>query len=809
VLARRLGGRYGEVLESHRRVLRDAFGEHNGIEVDSQGDSFFAAFERAHDAVDAAVTVQRGLVDAELAVRMGIHTGEPVLAEGGYYVGVDLSRGARICAAAHGGQVLLSRVTYDLVAADVEVLDLGEHLLKDIEAPERLFQLLAPGLRDQFPPPRAWAPGNLPRTRTRFFGRERELDDIRRLLSGEAPVVTLTGPGGVGKTRLALEAARELSDDFTDGAYFVPLAAAQASDVPAAVAHTLDISEQAGESVLDALRRRLESSELLLLLDNFESVLAAAPQVATLVEACPQLKVLATSRERLHLRVEHEYRLEPLAETDASDLFAARASVARPDLDVEAQRDEVAAICKQLDRLPLALELAAARARILPLRTILERLGQRLAFLTGGARDLPERQRTLAATIDWSYALLDEQEQAAFLDLAVFVGGASLEAIESVVAPPGPALELVTSLCDKSLLLSRTADDGAPRFTMLATIREFALARIGERDARRRHAEFFRDLAERVEHEIQGRQEALILQQLSLEHANLRAALTWAAETGHDETLLRLAAALWRFWNARGHLNEGRGWLARALAVGGAPDTRARALRGASMLATFGGDLDEARRLAGELLEVRRELGSDEDIAAALVVLANVQIYAGEQDAAASLYEEAAEHARRADARPQLAGIMTNLGYLALLQADFGAARVTGHEAAALFDELEYGEEAAGAWLNIAAAELSLGDLDQAREAFSRSLDRYVRLQHMEGVSYCLDTASAIALRQGDKRRAALLMGAAIAARDRTGGSLPPVEQRLHDETVAELAAEELAEGAELDLDAAVALARV
>jgi predicted ATPase/class 3 adenylate cyclase len=806
-LARRFGERYGELLAEHRRVLREAFAAHGGTEVDTQGDAFFAAFPRARDAVASAADAQRGLVDAELDVRIGVHTGEPAIVHGSY-VGVDLSRGARICAAAHGGQVLLSRPTYDLVRDDVDVRDLGDHILKDIEIPERLFQLLAPGLREQFPPPRAWAPGNLPRPRTRFFGRGRELEDIRRLLSGDAPVVTLTGPGGVGKTRLAVEAARELSGEFNDGAFFVSLAATRAADVPAALAQTLDVTEQAGESPLDALQRRLESSQVLLVLDNFESALDAAPQVATLLHTCPQLKVLATSRERLHLGAEHEYRLDPLAAGDASDLFAARASAARPDLDVDAHREDVAAICKQLDRLPLALELAAARARVLPLRTILDRLGQRLSFLTGGARDLPERQRTLAATIDWSFALLDEDEQAAFLSLAVFAGGASLEAIESVVAPD--ALELVTSLVDKSLILSRPVDDGTPRFTMLATIREFALARLAEdgreMETRQRHAHYFRDLAERSEHEIQGRKQARLMQQLTLEHGNFRAALAF----GEGETLLRLAGALWRFWFVRGHLSEGRTWLGRALEFDAPPETRARALHGASVLAAVSGDLDEATRRAQEFVDVRRELGVDHETARALSTLANVYSDLGELDRAADLYGEAVEYAERAGARPALAGIMTNLGYLSLLRGEPEAASATSREAAQIFEELGFTEEQAGAWLNVASAELSLGRLDEARDALTHSLDRYVPLGHSDGVSYCLDIAATIAARKGDIRRAAQLVGAAAAARERTGGKLPPVERRLHDATVALLDGfdDAQAEGAVLAPDAAVALAR-
>ena len=326
------------------------------------------------------------------------------------------------------------------------------------------------------------------------------------LLAGDAPVVTLTGPGGVGKTRLALEAAREAVDSFDDGAFFVSLAAARSSDLSAALAQTLEVpsrpaSRRSMRSTAGSSRARCCSCSTT---SSRRSTLRRRSRA--LIERCPRVKVLATSRERLHLGAEHEYRLDPLEEDDASDLFAARASAARPDLDVDAQRADVEAISRQLDGLPLALELAAAWARVLPLETILGRLGERLSFLTGGARDLPLRQRTLAATIDWSYALLDEEEQRTFLTLAVFAGGASLEAVDSVVA--GPSLELLTSLVDKSLLLSRTADDGSPRFTMLETIREFAFARLAEfgrdTETRRLHAHYFRDLAEFAEHEIQG-----------------------------------------------------------------------------------------------------------------------------------------------------------------------------------------------------------------------------------------------------------------------------------------------------------------
>jgi len=580
------------------------------------------------------------------------------------------------------------------------------------------------------------------------------------------------------------------------------------------LAQTLEVEERAGESLAEAVHRRLRSSQALLVLDNFESALDAAPQVASLVAECPKVKVLATSRVRLHLGAEREYRLDPLTDGEASELFATRATAAAPDLDVEAERSNVAAICRRLDRLPLALELAAARARILPLGPILDRLDQRLAFLTGGARDLPERQRTLAATIDWSYAILDDEERKTFDALAVFVNGAPLDGVEHMAAAPERALDVVTSLCDQSLVLSRASDDGSPRFRMLATIREYALARLvesgREAEIRRRHAAWCLDLAERAEPELQGRRQARFLKQLSREHDNLRAALDWASDAGEGETLVRLAAALWRFWFAGGHLTEGRRWLGRALLVEGLPEeARARALRGAAVLAAVAGEPEQSRPLAEELVELREQLGADEGTADALLVLANIESDLSHQDEAAALYERAATHARRAGARPTLAGIMDNLGYLSLLRGQPEAARASCREAAALFEELGFGEQAAGAWLNAALSDLAVADLGSARIALVNSLDRYATVQHAEGLAYAVEIAAAIAARSGDLHRAALLAGAAEAARGRTGGTLPPVEQRLHAETIGLLdgQAGAWAEGEKITLESAVELA--
>jgi predicted ATPase/class 3 adenylate cyclase len=826
-LARKLGSRYDELLAAHRRVVREAIAAHGGTEVDTQGDAFFVVFAGAHGAVAAAADVQRALAQDlggdVVRVRIGIHTGEPTLTADGYYVGVDLTRASRICAAAHGEQVLLSRFTRDLVLDEFETRDLGEHLLKDIDAPERLFQLLGPGLRSNFPPPRARVPGNLPRIRSLFVGRERELEEIAKLLAGTGQMVTLTGSGGVGKTRLALERARFSRDAFRDGTFFIGLASAtNEGDVASAIARALDIDEQAGEPLLETVARRLRDSEALLVLDNFESVVSAAPYVSELVVRCPKLKVLSTSRERLHLRDEREFRLEPLPAGPAEELFADRAAVSRsePALD-PGQGDVVTEICRRLEGLPLALELAAAHARVLPLPSILDRLEHRLGFLTGGPRDLPARHQTLAATIEWSYLLLSDEERKTLGALAIFVGGASLEAAEHVAPSSAGALQVLTSLCDKSLLVARTADDGAPRFTMLQTIREYVLEQLREagREAelRRLHADYLVELAERAEPELQGPDQATWLQRLATEHDNLRAALAWEADAGDEAKLLRLASALWRFWFIRGHLTEGRRWLMRAVEHrdGADPATLARALFGATTLAAISGDLETARSLAADRLAVSRSTGSEADIASALSTLANVTAAAGDTTAAAELYEQAAAHARRAGTRLVLASVMSNLGYLSLLDGDASAALETSREAAALFEELQVDDQSAVSWFNVAAACLLLERADEAGEALVRSLTRYAELEHADGISYCLDAAAALALERDDPRTAGVLSGAAESARARTHGLPPPVEGRLREQTLAliesalggENAAALVREGSALSLADAVALA--
>jgi predicted ATPase/class 3 adenylate cyclase len=626
-------------LARHDGLLRSSIEERGGYVFKTVGDASCCAFWTAADAVIAALEVQRMLFGAEwqetgpLRVRMALHTGAAEERDGDYF-GPPVNRVARLLSAAHGGQVLLSLPTQELVRDQLPsgtgLRDLGEHRLKDLFRPERVFQLLAPELPSEFPPLRILDVyrNNLPIQPTPLIGREKEVAEVcERLVRLEVRLVTLTGAGGTGKTRLGLQAAAELTEEFHEGVFFVSLAAIRDPQlVVSAMAGTLGVKEEGGQPLLESLKSYLAERRMLLLVDNFEQVLEAAPMVTELLSSAPNLKVLATSRTPLRLYGEHEYPVPPLALPDpgqlpsverltqyeAVRLFVERAQAAKADFSITNESaPAVAEICHRLDGLPLAIELAAARIKLLTVQAMLARLGNRLRLLTGGARDLPERQRTLRSTIEWSYGLLEEGEKVLFARLSAFAGGRTLEAMEAICDAGGDlavdVLDGLTSLVDKSLLKQEEGAGGEPRFVMLETIHEFAREKLREsgeaEDIRRLHAEYFLALAEEAEPAVEGEQQPAWLDRLEEEHDNIRAALSWSLGQDRDpELALQMGAALGEFWYLRGHFSEARRWLEEALAESGGTPTaaHARSLQRVSWLAFLQGDLDRAEEASEE-----------------------------------------------------------------------------------------------------------------------------------------------------------------------------------------------------------------
>lgn len=649
-LLRRLGPRYAEMLAECRALLRAAFAQWQGHEVDTQGDAFFVAFSRAIDAVSAAFTIQRTLHthqwpdEVKVRVRIGVHTGEPQRTEEGY-IGMDVHRAARIMGAAHGGQVLLSRTTGELVRDElpdaVTLRDMGEHSLKDIAGPTQLFQLEIPGMPTDFPPLLTAQPQRLlhhfPSQLTPFIGREQERRQIRELVSrADARLITLIGTAGVGKTRLAVQVASELSTHFPGGLFFVALAQVNdAAGVLSAIAQALDLQEEQGLSLFDCLRLALQQRRTLLLLDNFEQVRAASLDIIRLLAACPPVKVLVTSREVLHVQAEQVFDVLPLSlpdvarshelasllQCEAIALFVQRAQAVKPGFQLTTlNAAAVASICARLDGLPLAIELAAARVRYFPPQALLARLEQGLGILSGNAHDIPPRQQTLQSALAWSYELLDAREQEVFRRLSIFVQGGTLEAIEQVCnaagAIPLDMLAVLEVLVDKSLLQQQVQSDGEMRFWMLRTLREYGLEcleRANEGEVTRTvHARYYLAWIEQMVSHSFPTERVGELHLVDLEYDNLRAALEWRlqrAEGGQQEQAeeaLRFCIALSLYWEVRGYFSEGLALFKRALAV--ETEVKPSILAEALYMAGFMALVQEGGEPAEELLSRSQQL---------------------------------------------------------------------------------------------------------------------------------------------------------------------------------------------------------
>jgi len=632
---------------------------------------------------------------------------------------------------------------------------------------------------------------NLPVPASTLVGRARELGEIcDRLRRGEVRLVTLTGAGGAGKTRLALEAANAVAPELPDGAFFVALEAIRdpALLLPA-IAQVAAVREGSEQPLLESLRDRLTGRRALILLDNFEQLADAAPLLAEVLAAAPGVSFLVTSRTALRLSGEHEYPVHPLGLDDAVALFVERAQSADPGFRLtDEDAGAVAEVCERLDGLPLALELAAARTKLLSPAAMLARLGRRLELLSRGPRDLPPRHQALRNTIAWSYDLLDASEQSLFSRLSVFAGGCTLE---SAVAVGDASLDEIATLIDGSLLERRPGADGALRFQMLETIREYALERLeagDEADAvRRRHAEHCLKHAEADPVPNQ----AAWLAGLDAERDNLRAALDWCRDAGEAGLGLRLAAALWEFWWVRGYLGEGRQRLEDALEQGRRqqPELRARALHAAASLATRQGDYDRAAKLSEQSLALWKKLGNPAGMASSLLSLGTVASEHGDHERAMSLSERAAELYSETDDRRGHALAVSNLGSIALERGEYAQAAALSEQAFGLFDALDDSEGMAFALVNQGFAALCQKHPDRALELLRGALRLFAELEFRDVIGYCFEGLAAVLALLGRAEPAARLLGAAEAVRESLGVSLAPAERATHDETVAALGA--------------------
>lgn len=853
-----------KALTVHETILREEIARHNGYVFKTVGDGFFAVFGDALSAAAAASAAQKRLMGTSwempggLRVRIALHTGTAQLQEGDYF-GPALNRVARILSAGHGGQILVSESTRTLVERDLpqgsSLRDHGLHRLKDLARPEHIFQLVTPELPDAFPQLRSLDafPNNLPRQLTSFVGRERELKEVRELLSAAA-LLTLTGSGGSGKTRLGLQVGAELVETFRDGVWLVELdVLSDESMVPRAIASAVGVHEELSfmaRPLTDVLVDSLHEKSLLLILDNCEHVLSASAETATLLlRSCPDVRILATSQERLGVAGERVYQVsslsfpgpqqpptpERLAQYEAVRLFTERAVLSQPRFTItEANAPAVAQVVQQLEGIPLAIELAAARVKVMSVDQIAARLNERFRLLTGGGRTEMPRHQTLRAALDWSYDLLSESEKGLLRRLSVFAGGFDFEAAEAVCGDPDvDVLDLLARLVEKSLVIF-DEQAGTPRYRLLETVRLYGqemLAAAGEESAvRARHRDWYLMMVERAEPALAGPEQKDWLDRLELEHDNVRVAMRWSL-TGEDKSeqpLLRLVGALWRFWEIRGHWSEGRKWLETTLAKTAGADggpSRIKVLSGAANLAFDQGDFPRAhalgeeslvlsqkfgdkhgtvvcltllgleacsienfgraRELGAESLRLSQELGDTMGIAGGLAILGLVARGEGDTAKAIEQLTQSLQHFRALGDRLRSSLVLLNLGLVVREQGDLKQARVLFEESLDLFKTL-------GDRWGVAFSQSNLGILAWTQHEYERAADLYKQslvlrrdLKDKRGIATSLLGLAAVATRQEQFERAATLFGAAEALRESIEVALPPFIRSDYDSLVA------------------------
>ena len=799
---------YRDLLEQHHRLLRKAFADNGGKERGTEGDGFLVVFSDAPSAVSAAVEAQRSVHDAtwpgqaEVRVRMGLHSGRGIPG-GDDYIGTDINRAARVASAAHGGQVLISDATRALsensLGDDVALRYIGRFGLKGLDAPERLYQLVIDGLPSEFPPPRAAdrKAAHLPARMTTFVGREMEISDLRSLLrSGR--FVTLVGPGGAGKTTLAIELAREMADEFDDGAWFVDLSTLQdAAGVEAEIASTLGLRDDSRRSTSEILSDHLATREIMLILDNYEHLLASSPVVTRLLADTPDLTVLVTSRSSLDLYGEQIYTVPPLGlpETStASDfrqfvssgavaLFVERARAMDPTFS--ATPDNIALIsqiCARVDGLPLAIELAASRVRLLSLEAILDRLDQHLPVLAATGTDRPERQRTLEKTIQWSYELMRPHDRELFARLSIFEGGFTLDAAEVICNVDSEVgidtLEGLASLQRHSLIRA-TSVGGSTRFDMLETIHDYA-AKImssaqGVEGLAGRHLEYFTELAEQAESHLMGSGQADWLERLEAEHPNMRKALRFAIDSASIEAGLCLASNLWRFWFERGHLREGRSWLERMLGLEPALPSacRAKAYTALGGLAYWLSDHETTETAYKSALNLYREIGNDEAAAEAMYDYAFAAAMAGDHEEARQRFEASMEAAMEVGSTSLIARNQISFGLAALMEGDPQQAVTLLEGALAVFRQTSDRFNLMWTVGSLGQAYIEMGEIEKGRAAFLESLTLSSEMRNLPVIAAGLKTLAMEESSLGRHVEAMTLMGAAEGLQEATGAASP------------------------------------